>query len=152
MLNLVAQKATDRLLKNVEHINYEREVYIYGFELIISTLVCWIAILINAFLLSEILSGIIFIIVFSSLRTYAGGYHANKYGKCFVISNLFFFLLLIIKRISVEVNIYAWYVILLIAGIYIFKKAPIINKNQHIQKSCFFIFLQILYSISHVFY
>ena len=61
------------------------EIYIYGFEILISTLlnaliIITIAILTNTFLLS-----LAFLASFGTLRLYTGGFHASTHLRCFVL-------------------------------------------------------------------
>ena len=141
MLNKLSYVLATKLLEKVEKGNYELEVYVYGFELITSTLVCFVTILLFSLPLSELKMGILFIITFASLRIFTGGYHANTYRNCFVITNLSYILLLVIKKLAWRVlPTEVWLGILMIAIIYIWRKTPIINVAQPIsidkQKIC----------------
>ncbi|MBQ8802784.1 MAG: accessory gene regulator B family protein [Tyzzerella sp.] len=132
MLNKISRKMTSGLIKYVKDVRYDEEVYVYGFELVISTVLCWIAIIINAFLLSDVMSGIVFIIVFSSLRIFAGGYHADSYIKCFLMSNAFFVFLMMLKGLLSGIHILVWWGVFLMCVGYIGQNAPIINPKQPI--------------------
>ena len=58
------------------------EIYVYGFELIISSIVETGALLLVGFLISKFVETILFLVSFSSIRFFSGGYHANSYFKC----------------------------------------------------------------------
>lgn len=141
MLNKLSYILATKLLKKVGNSNYDLEVYVYGFELITSTLACFVTILLFSLSLSELKVGILFIIIFASLRIFTGGYHANTYRKCFVITNLSYILLVLIKKATWKiVPTEVWLCLLVIAIIYIWRKTPIINVAQPIsvekQKIC----------------
>lgn len=132
MLNKISNRLAQGLVENIKDVKYDQEVYVYGFELVLSTLACWIAIIISSICFSDVLSGIVFITVFSSLRIFAGGYHAESYLKCFCISNLFYLLVMVLKNLLSEVRVSIWLVLFAGCVVYIIKKAPIINPNQPI--------------------
>lgn len=133
MLYKVSAKLAKKL---VEHSEDEKEdVYIYGLELIISTVVELASILLISYLLFELKSGLIFLIMFVPLRLFTGGYHAKTYGKCFVISNCAYLTILVLKYIMWD-NIPSeiWIELLLIASCYIAANAPVINQAQPINE------------------
>ena len=132
MLNKISNRLAQSLIKSMRDVRYYQEVYVYGFELVISTLVCWTTIMITSLLLSNVVSGVVFIATFSTLRIFAGGYHAESYLKCFIISNLFYIVLMMVMRILSGMNVWIWLSLFLICCGYILKRAPIINPNQPI--------------------
>lgn len=141
MLNKLSYILATKLLKKVKNSNFDIEVYVYGFELIMSTLVCFVTILLLSLSLSELREGILFIIIFASLRIFTGGYHAKTYRKCFVITNLSYIFLVLIKNAMWEiVPTEVWLCLLVVAIIYIWRKTPMVNIAQPIsiekQKIC----------------
>lgn len=82
------------------------EIYVYGFELIISSIIETSALLLVGFLIGKIIETMLFLFSFSSIRFFSGGYHANSYLKCFAVTlvNYFLVLLLINKLIDFSVN------------------------------------------------
>ena len=62
-------------------------VYIYGAELLFSTALAAFSILLISFLAGRLFSGILFILIFVSLRIFVGGYHASTYRNCFLLTN-----------------------------------------------------------------
>lgn len=65
------------------------QIYIYGFQLTISTLCSLLSILLLSSF-SNFIFGITFLLFFMPLRFCAGGYHSNTYQKCFILTNLCF--------------------------------------------------------------
>lgn len=87
MLNIFAQKLTSLLYGHSHLEDNRRSVYVYGFELLLSTTAAIISILIISTVFSCPLSGALFLLVFISLRLFSGGYHASTYGRCFLLTN-----------------------------------------------------------------
>lgn len=61
------------------------EVYIYGIEICLSSLIGIIAILIISFMIGRFFEGILYIIMLFIIRSCTGGYHAQTYFKCNLI-------------------------------------------------------------------
>ncbi|MCR5636217.1 MAG: accessory gene regulator B family protein [Clostridiales bacterium] len=80
---------------------YPIEVYIYGVELLISSLTGTLFILIEAVLFNALPESIIYLISLAAVRVFTGGYHAETYLKCNIITVLSFtFSLLVYKLLS----------------------------------------------------
>ncbi len=106
-----------------------QEIYIYGFELIFSFLICTAIILIIGIILNQLISTITFLAVFILVRRYTGGFHANTYLKCqlFTIS---FYLCIIALSTHTSVNSYAFLISTLLGLYIIMCIGPIENPNK----------------------
>ena len=134
MLNKMAGKLAKKLAECSDA--DKEEIYIYGLELIISTFLGLSSILLLSCLLSCFTSGLVFISVFVPLRLFTGGYHAATYSKCFVISNISYLLILLVRDITFEIfPMWIWSFLLIVMCCYIIKNAPIINSAQPISES-----------------
>lgn len=71
----------------------QEEIYLYGFQLILNSLLTMVWLLFWGCLLGKLGLTIVATICLVHLRQYAGGYHADTYLKCFLISNLSFFMI-----------------------------------------------------------
>lgn len=134
MEHLLARSFTDYLCKR-EIIKQEYyDVYVYGTELTLSFLITTFIILAIGIIFGNIIGSIMFLTVFIFLRRFTGGYHANTYLKCKVITVGSFLLSLFAAQIF---NIPWWlYLILLIVGnIVIYFLAPIENPNKPLNNS-----------------
>lgn len=70
------------MLKN-EIIESEKlDIYIYGFEVMISSICGFAIAAILGLLFWKFWESMLFLIVFISMRSYCGGYHADTYLKC----------------------------------------------------------------------
>ena len=58
------------------------EVCSYGLEIFISTIISVCMVLIISIICAKTMEGIIYLIFYCSLRTYAGGYHAKSHRSC----------------------------------------------------------------------
>lgn len=115
--------------------NNREEIYIYGLELIISTVLGLMSILLLSGLLSCLTSGFIFLSIFVPLRLFTGGYHASSYTKCFIISNISYLSVLLVRNITwKDIPIAAWIGIFIGMSCYIIKYAPVINSAQPINE------------------
>lgn len=106
-----------------------QEIYIYGFELIFSFLICTTIILTIGIIIGQILSTITFLAVFIFVRRSTGGFHANTYLKCqlFTIS---FYLCVIGLSTYTTVNSYAFLLSTLLGLCVIISIGPIENPNK----------------------
>ena len=87
MLNRCACLLTDKLCRRGVVEEQKRPVFIYGFELLMSTLSSMVSIFIFSLLLGAPYASLCFFIAFMGLRFFAGGYHAPTYRLCFITSN-----------------------------------------------------------------
>lgn len=86
MLHTCAVKLVDQIFLHCALPTEKRAIYIYGVELGCSTLWTCTFILLLSFLLGQALNCILFLGVFISLRLFAGGYHAETYRNCFILT------------------------------------------------------------------
>lgn len=66
----------------------EKELYIYGFFMLISKLFLFLVALSCGVVFGVVLEGVIFFVVFMLVREYAGGYHASTELRCQVMTSL----------------------------------------------------------------
>lgn len=90
MLHSSALKLTDFLFTHCSIEASKRPVLVYGCELALSTVASFSSIVIISTLLGDILSSLLFIVVFFFLRLFAGGFHTSTYARCFIITNMVF--------------------------------------------------------------
>lgn len=97
----------------------EKELFIYGIELIISNISSIFIVLLLGILFHKLIEAITLLILLWILRYYAGGYHAKTMLRCSCITILTFLLFVIYLNIfSSSSNLLMWFFIILI---YIFK-------------------------------
>lgn len=86
MLSIAANYMADILYRKLNFPIKKKAVYVYGLELIGSTLASMISIILIALWMNRLLDAFIFLIVFVSFRVVCGGYHAKTYRRCFLSS------------------------------------------------------------------
>ena len=126
------------------------DVYRYGIEIAISTIIGFVLIGILGVVFSCPLKSLIFLLVFVPVRNYCGGYHANTYFLCnIVISAVFIIVVLLSKYIIIN---YYFIIPLALFGLLVMCLfAPVENKNKPIddkQKSKCKIVSIVLFALS----
>lgn len=107
MIDNMAIKITDQLIDNGIVKEKEKDIYIYGLQLLFFNVIELITVMILALLLDIFMESLIFLIFFAVLRTFAGGYHADTYLKCFCMTTSIVFIpIFILKNIVLHDYIY----------------------------------------------
>lgn len=100
MINNLAKRFADRLLANGSISEDEQELYIYGFFMMLSSLMYLILACFLGCILGCVLESIVFYIAFQFIRRYAGGYHASTETRCEVMSTLSILACIVVIRLS----------------------------------------------------
>ena len=132
MLNKLAAKISSKMLQRGVISGELFDIYVYGFELVLSFLFSVAVMLFVGIVTNRILHTILFLLVFITLRSFTGGYHANTYGVCFMVTISVFIVTILLAE---YINICWWYYLLLLSVglplIYIF--APIEHHNKPLE-------------------
>ena len=113
----------------------QREICRYGYEVILSTILGGLLVIGISLLVGQLEAGIIFLLIFSSVRKFCGGYHADSYIKCNLVLILVLLVYLGIIRMMLSDNptvpvmcvmMYLLYMACIIAY------APIDNENKRL--------------------
>lgn len=133
MLHACAVYLTKMLLKNNAISEENQDIYIYGWEMILSTAGSVAAILLVAIVFKQLPGTVLFLLFFLTLRAYAGGYHANSYLGCFSSSLVVYlvFLTISLKMPVAYMPIGIWCLTLLSVAL-VFLRAPQDNPNKPI--------------------
>ena len=133
MLKQVAEKSTSILLNRGLIQLDKQKIYVYGFELFCSTVLCILSILFLGVVFGTLPLTVVFILFFIPIRIVAGGYHAKSYTCCFALTNSIAILSVIISKViwffRVEWVEYILWALLIIALVYIWRHAPAISKK-----------------------
>lgn len=97
MLNQWAQRLTDVLIAHNAIDTSRRPTFIYGFELLLSTSLSVLSIIIISAYLSQLSAALTFLLIFISLRLFNGGAHAKTYRRCFLMTNAVYFIVLMLS-------------------------------------------------------
>lgn len=135
MIYKTAKVIASLLIKHNYLVDDDRDLFEYGFFLVLSQLIYSSICLILGLFLGCILECIIFYIAFNLLRKYSGGFHASTETRCFIISTLSIFcsVVFISKMEFIVSNI--WFTILLfITSTVIVIFSPLDTKEKPISK------------------
>lgn len=133
MIETLAKKITTKFIDHEIIKSEDREIYDYCFETTIVILLSYSLLFIFSIIFNEFISTLIFILSFSSFRKVCGGYHADNYLKCGIMSLLsYLILILIIKKINIIFEIST--IILVLGAIVIMFLSPIQDDNKPFTK------------------
>ncbi len=128
--NLVDKIINKQLEENIISIE-EVNIYKYGYILVCEVFVNIIIALIIAGISGKWLLVILFLIIYIPLRSFCGGWHADKFWKCTIYSNLIIVLMLInIEYIVDRFNNIVFLSNFIICSICIFCFAPVDTKTK----------------------
>lgn len=107
------------------------EVCIYGLQVLLITLVEFIGLIVLGILFKHITETIIFIIFFSSLRVSAGGFHSDKWYKCFAIISFFTLVsIYVVHSFTSLINMEIILLILVLSLLLLIKYSPVDTKSN----------------------
>ena len=136
MITTLAKIVTDFFLKYKAIDNDDADIYQYGNEIIISSIIDLLIVIILGLIYKELLNAALFFISFLLLRSFGGGYHADTYLKCKIIYTMDISLILFLSKYeSFIYNLYFMLSILVFSFAVFFLIAPIKNPNKHLSKS-----------------
>lgn len=131
MLNRLADKVAGVLSENSIVSKEDKEIYTYGLEVILSTVVNLVVVILLGCIFDFLLPTMLFVLFFAVLRVYAGGYHAKTHFGCIATFTLLYIVNMLLHLFTPE----DWKAILsvslsVIAFISIFIMAPIEHPNR----------------------
>lgn len=88
MINKISSKVVEILIKHSLVENEDKELYLYGFFILLSQILYFIIVITIGVLFNVIFESVIFYITFQFIRRYAGGYHAKTETRCKIFSTL----------------------------------------------------------------
>lgn len=125
----LARKITDSFIINKVIGEEVREVYVYGFNLVLEVGLNLIICLVFSSVIRMLPEAVMFLAVFQLLRSYSGGVHLNSYLACSVLSNIVVFtILLAAKFITIPLAINM--AVFLISAFVIFMIGPVEDINR----------------------
>lgn len=136
MIATISNKISLALLKSNAINQDELNVYAYGIQLLILSVIDWCITFLFMLLIGEIYLSVAYLSVFFMLRRHCGGYHAETHIRCIVISNMVY-----VFSVLISANMhYENFTILLFIGeimnfAFIHKFSPAEHPNKSIQTS-----------------
>lgn len=135
MITGLARIVTNFFLRYGAIDKHDAEIYQYGNEIVISSVIDLLILFIIGVIFKKVLYSILFFVPFFLLRKSSGGYHADSYFKCKLIFSLnITIVLLLIDQADVIYNLYSMILLLAFSITVIFATAPIESKNKPLSK------------------
>lgn len=132
MLTNLCQIIVDFFIREDIVSEEQREVYQYGVELSVSTLIgLFIVLAIGAFS-GRFTESVIFYIVFCLTRAFCGGFHARSHLLCKVTFICVLILVLVMDLVLNNIESYYWFVLYLYSLIIVCAFAPVDNPNKRL--------------------
>lgn len=131
MFGAIAESLVFLLIKYKRLDIEDREIYIYGLEVILLNGLLLISFLIMSIWYDLIFHFIGFLIFFLPLRIFTGGYHSKRSETCFIISNAMYLLTLVIVKnyLGLHNNI-NMVIVTLVSLIIMYIWSPVKNQNR----------------------
>lgn len=136
MISLLSERITRLLCKKEIIKEDEKDIYQYGYEVFISSLISFLIVATVGIFAGLIIESAIFYIVFVFTRQYCGGYHANTYLKCNIIFTSIYLSILFFSEILIDFFNLLYVIIFLafyLAAIIEF--TPIESENKRLSKA-----------------
>lgn len=135
MISDLSVKVTGVLLNNRIIEKQDEEVYQYGLELLISTIINFTLVFFIGIIYGRFLQTVLFLLEYCFIRRYAGGYHANTHGKCIgTFSILYFLMLFLTKMFHIDrINVFL-FLASMISNIIVFILSPVEDKNKPLEE------------------
>lgn len=131
IISLLSNQIVDRLCNSGIIPNEQKPIYVYGFEIVISSIIGLLLVLVLSLVSDHFIDGVFFYVVFVVTRTYTGGYHANSYLKCNVVFSTVYILVLVLSELLASMySIVMHCMILVIYFAAVLGLAPMENLNK----------------------
>lgn len=134
MFQTAAQKIADRLCRQDIIEDTDKELYVYGFNMLITVSLNIISTIIIGLLFGMVFESIAFLAAYIPLRSYAGGYHARTPLRCYIISLLLIVLILLALR-SIGASVLALFVLSAIGTIICVTMSPVEDVNKTLDET-----------------
>lgn len=133
MIDSISKYSTEMLVNNRIIDKEDYDVYFYGMQIVYSTVIKSIGLILSALALGIVKEMIIYLFCFIWLRKYAGGVHADRYITCFLVT-LTISALPIILILNIPYLNSIYYIIgsCIVAILLLFKYAPTDTPNKPI--------------------
>ena len=134
MLNKTAVRLANKLL-SLQIITEEVfDIYVYGVELLLSFFFSSLVIAIIGAIFGRVIETLVFLLVFVLLRSFTGGYHANSYLMCSIVTFSTYGTILLLAELF-SLPLIAYIVLAILGGAMVLAIVPIEHPNKKISKS-----------------
>ena len=134
MFSRIAESITQKLEKSNTIQSENREIYRYGLEQGFTIILNIVTIIIIGIVLKALPQSLLFMLFYSPLRSYAGGYHAQTATRCYAYSIVIIVLILLAIKFAPITNLIHTF-ITIISFIIILFLAPVQDHNKPLDKT-----------------
>lgn len=136
MINKLSKLISNQFVKRNIISEDVQDVYTYGVEITISSLISFILVTIIGIIFKSLMQAMIFYVIFVTLRSMTGGYHASTYLKCNTIFSFISLFTLLFSKASSEIHLSVGIITLFfLPAVAIFLwLAPVENPNKPIEE------------------
>lgn len=128
MIQKFSKSLVDVLIKYNAVDSSLMEVYVYGYEVMISGIFDLLITIIIGVIAGKLTNAMLFFFVFVTVRIFTGGYHANSYIKCKIV--YVSILICVITLSDFQFDIFTLIFIALFFVVIVFLTAPAENENK----------------------
>lgn len=129
MLNRIASKITVKMIRQGIFTEEMYDIYVYGFQLVLSFLLSVAVMLLIGVATNRVLNAILFLVVFVALRSFTGGYHANTYGVCFLVTISVFVITLLLSE-YISIHWFSYFLLIIVGLPILYIWAPVEHHNK----------------------
>lgn len=130
MTDFFAEYLTEILIINGIIYADKRDFYMYGLDLFFIKLSFYVTILVLSIITNTLPISILYVLLFTMLRKYTGGYHSKTFTLCFLTSILIYLVMILIYRIAVETVVAPMTICAVISFIIVILFAPVESINK----------------------
>lgn len=135
MIGNLSTKLANKLLDKSIINDTEKELYVYGFFILLSQVLYFTLTVMFGILLDIVLQSVVFYVAFQFIRRYAGGIHASSELKCEIATTFSIFSCLVIVKLCDLYNIKTVILIsMIVAIILIFILCPLDTPEKSLTK------------------
>lgn len=138
MISKLSEKLTDRLFFGQSIDEEKRELYVYGFYMMLSHITYLVLAFVFGLIFGCVIESMIFYIAFQFIRRTAGGYHASSETRCQILSAISIFSVIVFIRISkVYSFVFPLIVLTFLSTVMIFFLSPLDTPEKPLSKKEF---------------
>ncbi|MDD3198830.1 MAG: accessory gene regulator B family protein [Eubacteriales bacterium] len=130
----VPERITELLLHAGSITSEDKELYEYGVRQGIILIINLVTVIVIGLLIGMVWQSLVFLLAYNPIRSYAGGYHASTQLSCYLLSIPIITIILLGIKI-IPWNEYICAVVLLFAGMVLFKLAPVEDLNKSLRQN-----------------
>ncbi|MBM7615500.1 accessory gene regulator ArgB-like protein [Alkaliphilus hydrothermalis] len=131
MIEKISKRLTIRLIDEGVVSLDEFEIYHYGMQLLLATLMEGFGLLILGILTGKVIETVLFVLMFGLLRIFAGGIHAGSYLKCFIVTAIVVFIgVQVVEILQYNFGFNFMLIMLIITNTIVYIFSPIDSPNK----------------------